>query len=182
MIEVPEFIEFPKIPRLSRECVVTEKIDGTNGCILIMEDGRVIAGSRTRWITPEADNFGFARWVAEHAEELRTRLGVGLHFGEWWGQGIQRNYEQKRKRFSLFNTSKWSDPAIRPECCDCVPILWSGEFNTLSIFAALYQLRDTGSVAAPGFMQPEGVVIFHVAGNKYFKKTILKDDAGKGYE
>ena len=25
----PEFVPFPKIPRLHKECVVTEKIDGT---------------------------------------------------------------------------------------------------------------------------------------------------------
>ena len=180
MSDVPVFEEFPKIPRLSRECVVTEKIDGTNGCVLILEDGRVIAGSRTRWITPESDNFGFARWVAEHAEELRTGLGVGRHFGEWWGLGIQRRYDQDRKRFSLFNTSKWAE--TRPACCDVVPILYSGLFHSASIDEALANLKEKGSVAAPGFMKPEGVVIYHVALRGYFKKTIEKDDAGKGHE
>jgi hypothetical protein len=180
LIEIPVFEEFPKIPRLSRECVVTEKIDGTNGCVLVMEDGRVIAGSRTRWITPDSDNFGFARWVAEHAEELREGLGTGRHFGEWWGQGIQRRYNQDRKRFSLFNTSKWSD--TRPACCDVVPILYSGLFTTDDVARELALLKLGGSVAAPGFMQPEGVVIYHVAARHYFKKTIEKDDAGKGYE
>jgi hypothetical protein len=180
LIEVPGFVEFPKIPRLSRECVVTEKIDGTNGCVLVMEDGRVIAGSRTRWITPEADNFGFARWVKEHEDELRTGLGVGLHFGEWWGLGIQRKYGQDRKRWSLFNTSKWSES--RPACCDVVPILYSGLFHSASIDEALNTLREQGSSAAPGFMKPEGVVIYHVAARHYFKKTIEKDESGKGYE
>ncbi|MCJ7726507.1 MAG: hypothetical protein MUP76_09000, partial [Acidimicrobiia bacterium] len=50
----------------------------------------------SRWITPEVDNYGFARWVKDHEEELRTGLGAGLHFGEWWGQGIQRRYGQGR--------------------------------------------------------------------------------------
>lgn len=180
VVVVPEFEEFPKIPRLSRDCVVTEKIDGTNGCVLVMEDGRVIAGSRTRWITPEADNFGFARWVAEHAEELRTGLGVGRHFGEWWGLGIQRRYDQDRKRFSLFNTSKWAE--TRPACCDVVPVLYSGQFDTDEIAYTLERLVEQGSVAAPGFMKPEGVVIYHVSLRGYFKKTIEKDDAGKGHE
>jgi hypothetical protein len=41
-----EFVEFKKIPRLSRECVVTEKIDGTNGVIYIGEGGEFLVGSR----------------------------------------------------------------------------------------------------------------------------------------
>lgn len=32
-----EFKEFPKIPRLNREFTITEKIDGTNGCIVVEE-------------------------------------------------------------------------------------------------------------------------------------------------
>ena len=95
-----DFKEFPKMPRLSREIIVTEKIDGTNAQVAVVEldgysapgavwegDGLAIyAGSRTRWITPEADNFGFAAWVRDNAEELAT-LGPGNHFGEWWGEG-----------------------------------------------------------------------------------------------
>jgi hypothetical protein len=37
-----------------------------------------------------------------------------------------------------------------------------------------------GSKAAPGFMKPEGIVVFHVAGNVGFKKTIEKDEEPKG--
>ena len=66
-----EFIGFPKMARLSREMVITEKIDGTNVSIYIpgMADAALtpgvpfLVGSRTRWITPENDNFGFARWA-----------------------------------------------------------------------------------------------------------------------
>lgn len=62
------FEAFPKIPRLKRGCVITEKIDGTNACVYVGEDGLVLAGSRSRWVTPEADNFGFAAWVRDHEE------------------------------------------------------------------------------------------------------------------
>lgn len=44
MSDIPAFEEFSKIPRLPRECIVTEKIDGTNGTVLVLEDGRVVAG------------------------------------------------------------------------------------------------------------------------------------------
>mgnify|MGYP000868014986 FL=1 len=174
-----DFVAFPKIPRLSRRCVITEKIDGTNACIFIGEDGEFLVGSRTRWITPENDNHGFARWAYEHKDEL-LGLGPGRHFGEWWGQGIQRGYGLKEKRFSLFNTSRWMDDAVRPACCHVVPVLADCGFNERVVEAALFMLKVSGSVAAPSFMRPEGVVIYHTAGNLYFKKTIEKDEEPKG--
>jgi len=182
------FQPFPKMARLSRGCVVTEKIDGTNAQVIVCEDGRVLAASRTRMITPEDDNYGFARWVAEHEAELRDGLGVGRHYGEWWGCGIQRRYGLQEKRFSLFNTGRWIDAhdpqyqcgvTIAPDCCHVVPVLWQGIFDMSEIFAALADLAACGSHAAPGFMRPEGIVIYHAASRMYFKKTLEKDDEPK---
>lgn len=76
-----DFVEFPKMARLSREIIITEKIDGTNACVFVGEDGKIKAGSRTRWITPQDDNFGFAAWVEQNADTLRE-LGPGRHFGD----------------------------------------------------------------------------------------------------
>lgn len=171
-----EFKEFDKIARWSRNITITEKIDGTNASILITEDGQFLTGSRTRWITPEDDNFGFSKWAHEHKDEL-ILLGVGHHFGEWWGAGIQRKYNQERKRFSLFNTYKWSEN--RPECCDVVPVIYSGVLNENSVSEAINRLRIDGSLAAPGFMKPEGIVIWHEAARQYFKKTLEKDEIPK---
>jgi hypothetical protein len=173
-----EFVEFPKIARLSRECVITEKIDGTNAQICITEDGEFLTGSRTRWITPQDDNAGFSRWANEHKGEL-MKLGVGRHFGELWGQGIQRSYGLKEKRFSLFNTARWSDDLVRPSCCFVVPVLYQGIFDTEQALLTLDFLKLHGSQASPGFMKPEGIVIFHTASNLCFKKTIEKDDIPK---
>jgi len=191
-----EFQEFPKIARLSRECWITEKIDGTSGCICITEDWQILIGSRTRWITPADDNFGFARWATEHHDELMA-LGVGRHFGEWWGQGIQRKYGMAEKRWSLFNVSRWclagetpqriptADPRIvkmqdvLPACCSLVPVLYRGKFTTDACEAAIADLRTNGSKASPGFMQPEGIICYHVAGNCGFKKTLERDDVPK---
>lgn len=171
-----DFVEFPKIPRLSREIIVTEKIDGTNAQVHITDDGTILAGSRTRWITPESDNFGFAAWVRDNAEEL-AKLGPGSHFGEWWGAGIQRRYGLTEKRFSLFNVDRWG--VERPACCNVVPTLYRGNFDTNAIEDALSGLRTLGSMAAPGFMNPEGVVVFHLAGRVGFKKTLHKDELPK---
>jgi hypothetical protein len=175
-----DFEEFPKISRYSREVIVTEKIDGTNAQILITEDGQYLTGSRTRWITPEDDNYGFSRWANENKEEL-LKLGVGRHFGEWWGCGIQRNYGLKEKRFSLFNTTRWLDkePGNLPSCCSVVPVLWKGLFDMFMPNAQLLKLINNGSHAAPGFMKPEGIVIFHTVGNFGLKKTIEKDETPK---
>jgi hypothetical protein len=172
-----EFFEFPKMVRYSREAIVTEKIDGTNAQIFIGEDGAFLVGSRTRWITPEADNFGFARWAVDHKEELMA-LGSGRHFGEWWGSGIQRGYNLPKgeKRFSLFNVSRWETD--RPSCCHVVPILWRGDFGAMDAQAIMATLRG-GSIASPGFTNPEGIVIFHTKAGIGFKKTFDKDDTGK---
>lgn len=188
-----EFRAFDKIARLSRGCVITEKIDGTNACIFIGDNGEFLTGSRTRWITPEDDNYGFSRWAHEHKEELLL-LGPGRHFGEWWGQGVQRNYGLTEKRFSLFNTSRWFDthettyvigvehvpfllPA--PACCHVVPVLYRGLFLTEQVQLVLALLKMNGSEAAPSFMKPEGVIVYHTALGKYFKKTCEHDDEPK---
>lgn len=172
-----EFVEFPKMPRLSREIIVTEKIDGTNAQVFIGDNGEFHVGSRTRWITPEADNFGFAAWAHAHKNEL-MQLGPGRHFGEWWGAGIQRRYGLVEKRFSLFNVDRWSDGGL-PECCSLVPLLYRGPFSTEDIDRCLAELQANGSSASPGFMNPEGIVVFHLAGRIGFKKTIHKDELPK---
>lgn len=175
-----EFAEFPKIPRLSRECIVTEKIDGTNASIVITEDGDMFFGSRTRWITPIEDNYGFARWAEGNKDEL-LKLGPGTHYGEWWGQGIQRNYNLQEKRFSLFNVHRWNDAELRPACCGIVPMITRALFDDPGLsHRILKQLREEGSLASPGFMKPEGIIIYHIAGNLLFKKTIDKDEEYKG--
>jgi hypothetical protein len=176
-MQFPEFKEFRKIPRLNREIVITEKIDGSNGAVVVQEDGSVLAQSRSRFIVPTADNFGFAGWVEKNADELR-KLGPGYHYGEWWGLGIQRGYGLTERRFSLFNVSRWADE--RPACCHVVPTLYAGPFHTDRVEGVLDGLRANGSVAAPGFMKPEGVIVFHTAGNLMFKATLEKDDEWKG--
>jgi hypothetical protein len=193
-----DFIGFPKMARLSREVILTEKIDGTNAQIYIPESTETeinslwngmfgaskvirpfLVGSRTRWITPEHDNFGFARWAYEHAEEL-MKLGPGHHYGEWWGDGIQRRYGLSEKRFSLFNVERWTFAEL-PSCVGVVPTLYRGNFDSNSIQEVLQELSQSGSRAAPGFMDPEGIVIWHTAAQVGFKKTIKDDEKPKGH-
>jgi hypothetical protein len=189
-----EFEKFGKIPRLMRDIVVTEKIDGTNAQVSIWPvddvppelingffrttapggfDLVIGAGSRNRWLGVGSDNFGFARWVGDNRDELAL-LGPGRHFGEWWGPGVQRGYGLSEKRFSLFNTHRWGER--RPSCCHVVPALYQGPFSLDAVDDCLNRLAEQGSVAAPGFMDPEGVVVYHTAGNVLFKVTLFGDE------
>lgn len=177
MTDLPPFVGFQSIPRLKRSCVISEKIDGSNAQVYIPDDlSFVLAGSRTRWITPEADNFGFAAWVKANESGL-LKLGPGAHFGEWWGAGIQRRYGLTEKRFSLFNSGRWSSE--RPACCGVAPVLYAGEFSTGAVDETLAKLAAGGSVAAPGFMKPEGIVVY-IPAAKHLYKVTLEGDAHKG--
>lgn len=223
-----DFQPFDKMARLTRECIITEKIDGTNAQILVISeteraalvaaghadakpfpepcatvgDLHLYAGSRTRWIRPkqpgekgDPDNYGFAAWVRDNATEL-VKLGAGRHFGEWYGRGINTGYGLTERRFALFNTSRWSPYMVAPSmggvtetlpdgtynciaCCHVVPIIWQGNFDTRDTDNAIEMLRSHGSFAVPGFMKPEGIVVFHVAAGKLFKKTLENDASPK---
>ena len=193
-----EFQAWPKIPRLNRQMVVTEKLDGTNAAVVIADRNKehslgaiavtdgyaVFAQSRKRFITPEADNYGFARWVSENAQGLVEALGPGTHFGEWWGQGIQRGYGLKEKRFSLFNTNRWAYNDPRHEGVPglgTVPVIATGLFDTGRINSIVeFELEE--SYAAPGFNNPEGVVVWHDAARQSFKVLKENDDTPKGNE
>lgn len=177
-----EFKEFPKIHRYSRDVVVTEKLDGTNAAVVISPDGKFLgAQSRSRLITPEDDNYGFARWSWTNGDKLAATLGEGTHYGEWWGLGIQRGYNMKRKVFSLFNVHRWAAVNDEEIGLSVVPTLWKGPMDNLCVKAEMKVLEVEGSMASPGFMKPEGIVIFHTQGNFLLKKTFEKDDAGKGF-
>lgn len=209
VVELNEaFRPFPKIARLARECVVTEKLDGSNAqinivpldqsgptaaAVAVVEGHAIFAGSRNRWLSPEKakDNFGFAGWVRDNADEL-VKLGPGRHYGEWWGKGIQRGYGLVEKRFSLFNVGRWAQRPAEgetrqcvdnqcwaPSCCYVVPVLYRGEFSTPDIDGCISGLRDFGSQAAPGFDKPEGIIVYHTAANVMFKRTLEDDEAPK---
>ena len=59
-------------------------------------------------------------------------------------------------------------------------MLLTGTFDTAKVDEVLDALKETGSKAAPGFMNPEGVVVFHAASQYLFKKTLDKNDGHKG--
>jgi hypothetical protein len=185
----PAFVPWPKTPRLFRGMTITEKIDGTNAAVHVVENAdlpgtySVTAQSRNRIITPgkTTDNSGFAAWVHANAVDLAAVLGPGLHFGEWWGQGINRNYGVDARFFSLFNTDKHASVKVTLGGVEVatVPVLFRGEFSTSTVSAVLAMLKSEGSLAAPGFNNPEGVCVYHHAARQVTKVTFDQNDAGK---
>lgn len=158
-------------------------------------DGFVLfAQSRKRLIVPAdvggkgADNAGFAGWVRDNAEALLP-LGPGRHYGEWWGQGIQRGYGLDHKRFSLFNVGRASyraaiDGGALPDNVGLVPVLHQGAFDQDAIDRVLWHLARDGSAAATkagvSGTAAEGVVVFHEAARQSFKVTLEGDESPKG--
>ncbi len=167
-----EFKKFPKIERRSAaaliECHVTQKIHGTNAQLLITENGDLLAGSRSRWLSPEHDNYGFAAWAKANEDELVRMLGPGRHYGEWAGPGINSGEGLSHRMFVLFDW--WQRPEERPipAFVTTVPLLYCGMTtvpllycgNTVpDIDAIMRDLRVNGSKLVPGYMRPEGVVV-----------------------
>ena len=199
-----DFQKFRKIPRLKKDCTITEKLDGSNAQVVIMDYNTIeenspyenlgydiieefvcayslskqgeyymFAGSRSRWLgtSKQDDNYGFAKWAQGNAEEL-FKLGSGRFYGEWMGQGIQRNYGLKEKKFVLFNAKRVEE---LPKCCEVVPILYEGKFSTKIVDNCLFNLEKNGSYFVPGYMKPEGIVIYHKASHQLFKQTLEGD-------
>ena len=166
-----EFKAWPKIGRISPfKATITEKIDGTNACIIIQDGVIVGVQSRKRLITHDDDNYGFAGWVSRNEEDLLS-LGDGYHYGEWAGLGIQKNpHCLEKKEFFLFNTFRWNpDNPNKPECCAVVPILFEGNLEADTIRDCLYNLETV----APQDQKPEGIVVFYHAFKMMTKHTII---------
>jgi RNA ligase len=211
-----EFQKYPSISRYRKPISITEKVDGTNAAIGIVkgmtgpecrssfpeedygdvmtfvgledETFTVYAQSRNRLITPDKDNHGFARFVWDNALELVKTLGEGIHYGEWWGSGIQRGYglAKGEKHFTVFNPERYD--LIGQELVTAVPVLYTGPAylpytpaatqSNDAVEYTMHLLKQNGSSLpfAKGFDNPEGVVVFHTASRTLYKVTYEYDE------
>lgn len=162
-----EFRGWGKTPRLKGNMItITEKIDGTNACVIV-RDGEVVGfQSRNRLIKPGDDNMGFAFWGFENCEELAS-LGDGYHYGEWAGPGIQKNpHMLDEKTFFLFNTFRPQESL--PPCVKQVPVLYQGPYTAAALEATMYELWVS---AAQKKYIPEGIIIYFHDTRSYMKDT-----------
>lgn len=183
-----EFRKWGKTARWGSPFDITEKLDGTNAAVLIQsvdlstdeymfpvtewllsskgQTYTVAAQSRTRIITPEDDNYGFAQWVEDNIHTLVEDLGPGTHYGEWWGAKIQRAYglTNGERYFSLFDHKRYGAEfewnTLTPNL-GLVPLMnYDDEFTMEALSDAVTALKEHGSFAHSGkFDRPEGVVV-----------------------
>ena len=112
--------DYHGVPYPKLRYFATVKLHGTNAGIRLLEDGTLVAQSRSRDLTPEDDNAGFAAFVVEHAELIRKFLfnnKPGVVFGEWCGGNIQKGValNQLQKQFVVFAATDWSEePQLVP--------------------------------------------------------------------
>lgn len=176
-MEGVEFKAWGKIPRgRGQGITITEKLDGTNACIVIFDDKIVAVQSRKRFIKLGDDNYGFALWVSQNEEEL-LKLGDGYHYGEWYGEGIQKNPHNKvGKHLALFNTFRWGvHNTNTPNCVEVVPILYQGIVTAgiegKTMLELLEASKEKGYIA-------EGIVSYY-HNTKTYQKDTFKYNLGK---
>lgn len=145
----------------------------------VTTDGKYLVrpAKRTSFISIEKDNFNFAQWVSTSKDDLARVLGAGTHFGEWIGPGINSGEGIKEKRFVLFDVMRFETQKeemtkvnLWPSRLDLVPKLaleTTGDLRSLAD-RIMAELKEKGSVYAPGFMRPEGIVI-NVLGGQTLK-------------
>lgn len=98
--EVKTYAEFCGLPLTAFSPVTfrgTVKLHGTNGGVRV-SNSNVVAQGRNVVLTPEQDNFGFAKFVESRKLDFRMLSAIATKsisdevtlYGEWCGQGIQK--------------------------------------------------------------------------------------------
>jgi hypothetical protein len=105
----------------------TPKLHGTNSSVCYNSNGDLWAQSRTKIITPENDNYGFAKFVEDNRNDFLTYMDVlsedlGLSsgetlvlYGEWAGKGIQSGVaiSELDKFFCIFEHCVFSEEGYK---------------------------------------------------------------------
>lgn len=190
---------FSSIERLENiYCVISEKIDGTNGLIQIdykydwngqrYDDHLVQFGSRNRYITTTDDNAGFANYFTPHIASICTLAESLINYGdndnpkqdwpiyiygEWFGKGIQRGYGLDEKYFMPFS-SFYAEHMIKAGIPNIMMpnIMYTGKFSLEVVDNCMNRLTSGGfHTLITNYDYPEGVVIYFPKYNFRLKQT-----------
>jgi RNA ligase len=102
------------------------KLHGTNAAIRHEHNGKIVCQSRSKDLTAEEDNAGFAKWVLSNEDAFKAAIKPGyIVFGEWCGSGIQNGVAVSslpKKYFAVFavrlldaNNNKTDKLIIEPD-------------------------------------------------------------------
>lgn len=160
------------------------KIDGTNAQVFLKDDGTTLGfGSRSREITPEKDNAGFAAAFesTDHRYEYNVMLKLlqshptYIVYGEWLVPHILKTYDLNAwKKFYIFDVLDTESNKYLPyeEYCDLIrqfdtekqleiiPLL--AKLESPSVEDIKEKLRDTGKFLCTSGLG-EGIVIKNYA-------------------
>lgn len=175
------FKPWPKIGRYTNnKIIISEKMDGTNGCFIIKNGEVVGCQSRNRLLSINDDNMGFAKWVDQNKNTLKI-FPDGYYYGEWCGPGIQKNpHNLDEKTFFMFPTgvTKFLDPLknlLPTSTLKFVNILYSGVYTSTIVDKTMSELA--ANAKRKGY-KPEGVVIYSIS-NNVFQKATFENPEGK---
>lgn len=176
---------------LNGKFYIFPKIDGTNGCCYLDDNGELKCGSRNRELTLEKDNAGFYRAMLLNENIIRYLKCNPSHilYGEWLIKNHIKTYKDDAWRkfyvFDIYDTQSNSylpydryAEILKSYNIDFIPLLFIGDIsytkNDLDILlnkyltANTYLLKDNSGVG-------EGIVIknynYH---NKYGRQTWAK--------
>jgi hypothetical protein len=127
-----EHIKFPSIeqfrsvvrnaPKQTIKFTGTVKLHGTNASIVMRPNDVFYAQSRERIITPENDNYGFAKFAHDNRDYFERFKGLNnvdeyVIYGEWCGKGIQKgvgisDLEKMFVIFALKINGEWANKEI----------------------------------------------------------------------
>ena len=98
---------------------------------------------------------------------------------------VEVNYEAAEQRIATFMSEYFDDLAAAGRDSEEVKedLMKLFDVNPRPRFAPnfiLEHLKRVGSQAAPGFMRPEGICVYHKASGVVFKATVEKDQSHKG--
>jgi hypothetical protein len=122
--EVVKNLNYPRIHNALVECNhkipfgLKIKLHGTNACVRIEHDGKVVPQKRSSDIVAPSDNAGFRAWVESEERYFGTLADSRFNtyvFGEWCGPGIQDNVacsQTSRKFFYAFAIEYFEDEKL----------------------------------------------------------------------
>lgn len=172
------------------ECYVFPKIDGTNGCVWIDENGDIQAGSRNRHLSIDNDNAGFLKWVKDQENILTYLKENPTHrlFGEWLVPHSLKTYRKDAwKKFYVFDVYQEEfgylhyhkyKPLLEKHSIDYIPPLAIIERGSYDQF--IKQLEKNVYLIEDGKGSGEGIVIknydfFNIYGRQTWAKIVTSE-------